>query len=152
MPTSRALTILLLILFIPLAKGCSIIFNADNTEPQIGVPTPFEGCWEGPDWGGIHLHLEEPGEEDDGGPDLLDGFLLINLGGGSTEDFTAYSVEGEVKSDGLAILQGTNSSIPAQQNEITVLLITGNDTTSADDTVTLQINNGPPSAPLTRCP
>ena len=141
MPTSRALAILLLILFIPLAKGCTFD-TSTNTYPV----SPFEGCWEGADWGGIRLFLEEPGETG-----LLDGFLLINWGGGVTEDLTAYSVQGEVKSDGLAILQGTNSST-AQQDEITVLLLTENNTLTLDDTVTLHINNGPPSTPLTRCP
>ncbi|MGR3295675.1 MAG: hypothetical protein ACUZ8A_05565 [Candidatus Bathyanammoxibius sp.] len=82
----------------------------------------------------------------------MNGFLLINLSGEFTEDLTVYSVQGEAKSYGLVILQGTNSSTPTQRDEITVLLITGNNTLDADDTVTLQINNGPPSAPLTRCP
>ncbi len=141
MPTSRALAILLLILFIPLAKGCTF----DTSVPTYPAE-PFKGCWEGADWGGIRLFLEKAG-----GRDLLDGFLLINLSGEFTEDLTAYSVQGEAKSAGLAILQGTNSSTPTQQDEITVLLITGNNTSDVDDVVTLQINNGPPSAPLTRC-
>ena len=142
MPTSRVLTILLLILFIPLAKGCQF-----DRSGRGFIHARFAGCWEGADWGGIHLYLEEPGL-----PDLLDGFLLINWGGGFTEDLTAYSVQGEVKSKGLAILQGTNSSTPTQQDEITMLLMTGNSSSTVDDTVTLQINNGPPSAPLARCP
>ncbi|MHC4198087.1 MAG: hypothetical protein ACYSRP_09325 [Planctomycetota bacterium] len=141
MPTSRVLTILLLILFMPLAKGCS--FDRSGVS---SINSHFEGCWEGADWGGIHLYLEDPE------PDLLGGFLLINLGGEFTEDLTAYSVQGEAKSAGLAILQGTNSSTPTQGDEITVLLLSGNNPLEVDDTVTLQINNGPPSTPLTRCP
>jgi hypothetical protein len=142
MPTSRALAILLLILFIPLAKGCTF-----DGSTHIDINSNFKGCWEGSDWGGIHLYLESGGEEI-----LLSGTLLLNWPGEFTEDVTAYAVEGEVKSDGLAILQGTNSSTPTQQDEITMLLITGNNAPSVDDVVTLQINNGPPSAPLTRCP
>ncbi len=147
MPTSRVLTILLLILFIPLAKGCTF-----DTSTSLYPAGAFIGCWEGDDWGGIHLHLAKPGDEGPEGPNLLVGTLFANWGGGFSEDLTAYSVEGEAKSAGLAILQGTNSSTPTQQDEITVLLLTGNNAMPVDDTVTLQINNGPPSAPLTRCP
>ena len=147
MPTSRALTILLLIIFIPLAKGCTF-----DTSVWGGFSSPFEGCWEGADWGGIRLYLEAHGSAEPGKRKYFSGFLFINWGGGFTEDLTAYSVQGEVKSDGLAILQGTNSSTPTQRDEITVLLLTENNTLTADDTVTLQINNGPPSAPVARCP
>ena len=152
MPASRALPILLLILFIPLAKGCTPYTSVWGV-----FNSPFEGCWEGADWGGIHLYLEAHGSAEPGKRKYFSGFLLINLSGGFTEDLTAYdltsySVQGEVKSDGLAILQGTNSSTPTQRDEITVLLITGNNSSTVDDVVTLQINNGPPSAPLARCP
>jgi hypothetical protein len=118
------------------SNGCT--FDTSTPGLKISIDSRFEGCWAGT--GGITLRLRENVNP----PNLLDGTLFFGPG----MDLVFYALVGEVKAEGLAELIGTNVSTPNQQDVITALIIGDSDI----DTMALQINDGPPSDPLSRCP
>lgn len=92
----------------------------------------FAGCFQGNE---TTLQLENPMD------DLLRGSLVIGQGAGQQ----VFVLEGKAENSTLAILQGTRPGSGGDTEEISVFRSSG-------DTMIVQIEDGPPSAALPRCP
>jgi hypothetical protein len=101
----------------------------------INLDSRFNGCFRGNDLGGVTMTL------DTDACDNLEGTLFLN------QDTIPepYAVQGAVESLGFAKLKGTSTLNPESPITIKAFL-------SQTESMTIQINDGPPSDPLTRCP
>lgn len=103
----------------------------------------INGCFERVSGlGEVKLDLEASGTCGD----LLNGTLIINL-----DLFRSFSVNGEWKSPGFALLNGTTNVDPYINIPISVFLDEGQEDIIDDDSVILQIMDEPPLGPLPRC-
>lgn len=109
-----------------------------------GVPAPFhsnfKGCFsDASELGGITLNLSQNNDRD-----LLSGTLVVEQG--SQQKVYALTGRNDEGSSTTAICAATETTDPNARNKIVIIY------RENDDKVTLQINDGPPSKPLSRCP
>jgi hypothetical protein len=112
------------------AIGCRF----DPSAPGSPNGPLYAGCFQSSEGGGMTLRLESMGN-------LLNGSLVTGQGVAQQ----VFVLAGRAETATLALLEGTRAGSDGQAEEITVLRVPG-------DTMIVQIADGPPSAPLSRCP
>jgi hypothetical protein len=124
-----------------LISGCTF----DTSGIAFPKDTRFDGCWENIDldeiWGKVIVELKQHDVN------LLTGILFVRAE--SIATIIPFSLEGEVESDGLAVLHATLHATP--NNSVGVVVFLPVPPTPVD-TMTFQMVGKPPSPPLSECP
>jgi hypothetical protein len=113
----------------------AVLLGAGCRFDESGIPPlapQFEGCFEG----GAETEIVLTLDVHDG---LVNGLLVT----GQNQNEQVMALAGEVESDTLAVLEGT---LPGESTsrEVIVLALPG-------DQLSVQVEDGPPSGPLSRC-